>query len=332
MMITLESLISEPEINTINFEEMIFNFQDIILESSDLDIEILNVQNAEKISIQCEDFNIARSKIGKTLLDMIKKIIILIIRLISSISVIMYAPYYIIKDLFKTGSIKVAVKSVSLKIKANDAVITDFLEKILKVTPNAKKVKRTNAVIVEIVTNLREWNKKYKDVPNWLKSFMTAYDVAITKMTDENFQRWCDAMMHEFDQKFGDDFNQNQSNDVYKTEFERWETDVLNNPDFVCNTPEDFVEASEEVANMKETSENKITINECNALIKQLERLMSNKQFETLPDETKSRVLKILDGLKGRLVALNKVSAQEAKDIKDIVTKLKQIESTSKIS
>lgn len=339
MVVTLESLLNDNIAlfsgnDCFNFEDMMLEYSEICLEQSDIDVEIANAFAAESVCINCEDFKSVANKVGKAIVEAIKKIIIAIIRLFIFIGQVYQIPFKIIRNLIITKNFVASIKLMVLEMKLIDEAIKEVFEMILKITPNAKRLRENAKLQIEIAERVREYSKKIKNVPAWFEEYRREYEKYFTSMSEEAFENWKEAMMRQFDEQFGTDDGSSGSTKTtqsFSSEFERWEKTVMNSDDFVCKDENEFFEAAEEVAGMKSESDVQQAINECQASVKLLERIVNNKTFEEMQDDkVKSRILKILDGAKARLVDLSKVSAQQAKDVKEIVSKLKELEAKTK--
>lgn len=339
MVVTLESLLNDNIAlfsgnDCFNFEDMMLEYSEICLEQSDIDVEIANAFAAESVCINCEDFKSVANKVGKAIVEAIKKIIIAIIRLFIFIGQVYQIPFKIIRNLIITKNFVASIKLMVLEMKLIDEAIKETFEKILKITPNAKRLRENAKLQIEIAERVREYSKKIKNVPSWFEKYRRDYEKYFTSMSEEAFESWKESMMRQFDEQFGTSDGSSGSTKTtqsFSSEFERWEKTVMNSDDFVCKDENEFFEAAEEVAGMKSELDVQQAINECQASVKLLERIVNNKTFEEMQDDkVKSRILKLLDGAKARLVDLSKVSAQQAKDVKEIVSKLKELESKTK--
>lgn len=339
MVVTLESLLNDNIAlfsgnDCFNFEDMMLEYSEIFLEQSDIDVEIANAFAAESVCINCEDFKSVANKVGKAIVEAIKKIIIAIIRLFIFIGQVYQIPFKIIRNLIITKNFVASIKLMVLEMKLIDEAIKETFEKILKITPNAKRLRENAKLQIEIAERVREYSKKIKNVPAWFEEYRRDYEKYFTSMSEEAFESWKESMMRQFDEQFGTGDGSSGSTKTtqsFSSEFERWEKTVMNSDDFVCKDENEFFEAAEEVAGMKSELDVQQAINECQASVKLLERIVNNKTFEEMQDDkVKSRILKLLDGAKARLVDLSKVSAQQAKDVKEIVSKLKELEAKTK--
>lgn len=339
MVVTLESLLNDnitsfSDNDCFNFEDMMLEYSEICLEQSDIDAEIANAFAAESVCINCEDFKSVANKVGKAIVEAIKKIIIAIIRLFIFIGQVYQIPFKIIRNLIITKNFVASIKLMVLEMKLIDESIKEVFERILKITPNAKRLRENAKLQIELAERVREYSKKIKNVPAWFEEYRRDYEKYFTSMSEEAFESWKESMMRQFDEQFGTSDGSSGSTKTtqsFSSEFERWEKTVMNSDDFVCKDENEFFEAAEEVAGMKSESDVQQAINECQASVKLLERIVNNKTFEEMQDDkVKSRILKLLDGAKARLVDLSKVSAQQAKDVKEIVSKLKELEAKTK--
>ena len=339
MVVTLESLLNDnislfSDNDCFNFEDMMLEYSEICLEQSDIDVEIANAFAAESVCINCEDFKSVANKVGKAIVEAIKKIIIAIIRLFMFIGQVYQIPFKIIRNLIITKNFVASIKLMVLEMKLIDEEIKEVFENILKITPNAKRLRENAKLQIEIAERVREYSKKIKNVPAWFEEYRRDYEKYFTSMSEEAFENWKESMMRQFDEQFGTGDGSSGSTKTtqsFSSEFDRWEKTVMNSDDFVCKDENEFFEAAEEVAGMKSESDVQQAINECQASVKLLERIVNNKTFEEMQDDkVKSRILKLLDGAKARLVDLSKVSAQQAKDVKEIVSKLKELEAKTK--
>ena len=339
MVVALESLLNDnitsfSDNDCFNFEDMMLEYSEICLEQSVIDVEIANVFAAESVCINCEDFKSVANKVGKAIVEAIKKIIIAIIRLFMFIGQVYQIPFKIIRNLIITKNFVASIKLMVLEMKLIDETVKEVFERILKITPNAKRLRENAKLQIEIAELVREYSKKIKNVPAWFEEYRREYEKYFTSMSEEAFENWKESMMRQFDEQFGTsdgNFGSTKTTQSFSSEFERWENTVMNSDDFVCKDEKEFFEAAEEVAGMKSESDVQQAINECQASVKVLERIVNNKTFEEMQDDkVKSRILKLLDGAKARLVDLSKVSAQQAKDVKEIVSKLKELEAKTK--
>lgn len=339
MVVTLESLLNDnialfSDNDCFNFEDMMLEYSEICLEQSDIDVEIANAFAAESVCINCEDFKSVANKVGKAIVEAIKKIIIAIIRLFIFIGQVCQIPFKIIRNLIITKNFVASIKLMVLEMKLIDEAIKEDFERILKITPNAKRLRENAKLQIEIAERVREYSKKIKNVPAWFEKYRRKYEKYFTSMPEEAFENWKEAMMRQFDEQFGTSDGSSGSTKTtqsFSSEFDRWEKTVMNSDDFVCKDENEFFEAAEEVAGMKSESDVQQAINECQVSVKLLERIVNNKTFEEMQDDkVKSRILKLLDGAKARLVDLSKVSAQQAKDVKEIISKLKELEAKTK--
>ena len=336
MVVTLESLLNDnislfSDNDCFNFEDMMLEYSEICLEQSDIDVEIANAFAAESVCINCEDFKSVANKVGKAIVEAIKKIIIAIIRLFVFIGQVYQIPFKIIRNLIITKNFVASIKLMVLEMKLIDETIKEVFERILKITPNTKRLRENAKFQIEIAERVREYSKKIKNVPAWFEKYRREYEKYFTSMSEEAFENWKEAMMRQFDEQFGTGDGSSGSTQSFSSEFERWEKTVMNSDEVVCKDENEFFEAAEEVAGMKSESDVQQAINECQASVKLLERIVNNKTFEEMQDDkVKSRILKLLDGAKARLVGLSKVSAQQAKDVKEIVSKLKELEAKTK--
>lgn len=339
MVVTLESLLNDnitsfSDDGCFNFEDMMLEYSEICLEQSDIDTEIANAFAAESVCINCEDFKSVANKVGKAIVEAIKKIIIAIVRLFMFIGQVYQIPFKIIRNLIITKNFVASIKLMILEMKLIDEAVKEVFERILKITPNAKRLRENAKLQIEIAERVREYSKKIKNVPAWFEEYRREYEKYFTSMSEEAFENWKEAMMRQFDEQFGTGDGSSGSTKTtqsFSSEFERWEKTVMNSEEFICKDENEFFEAAEEVAGMKSESDIQQAINECQASVKLLERIVNNKSFEEMQDDkVKSRILKLLDGAKARLVDLSKVSAQQAKDVKEIVSKLKELEAKTK--
>lgn len=339
MVVTLESLLNDnitsfSDDNCFNFEDMMLEYSEICMEQSDIDAELSSAFAAESVCINCEDFKSVMSKVGKTIVEAIKKIIIAIVRLLLFVGQVYQVPFKIIRNLLITKNFVASLKLTIIEIKMVDETIKEIFEKILKITPNVKRLRQQAKLQIELAEFVREYSKKIKDVPMWFDDYYSKMKKYCSEMSEEAFENWKEAMMRQFDEQFGTGDGSSSSTKTtqsFSNEFERWEKTVMNSDEFVCKDENEFFEAAEEVAGMKSETDIQQAINECQASVKLLERIVNNKTFEEMQDDkVKSRILKLLDGAKARLVDLSKVSAQQAKDVKEIVDKLKELEAKTK--
>lgn len=339
MVVTLESLLNDnitlfSDDDCFNFEDMMLEYSEICIEQSDIDAELSSAFAAESVCINCEDFKSTANKVGKAIVEAIKKIIIAIVRLFIFIGQVYQIPFKLIRNLLITKNFVASIKLVILETKLIDEGVKEIFEKILKVTPSAKRLRENAKLQIEIAELVREYSKKIKNVPAWFEEYRRNYEKYFTSMSEEAFENWKEAMMRQFDEQFGTgdgNSGSTKTSQSFSSEFERWEKTVMNSDEFICKDENEFFEAAEEVAGMKSEADVQQAINECQASVKLLEKIVNNKSFEEMQDEkVKSRILKLLDGAKARLVDLSKVSAQQAKDVKEIVDKLKELEAKTK--
>lgn len=335
MVVTLESLLNDNITpfsydRCFNFEDMMLEYSEICIEQSDIDAELSSAFAAESVCINCEDFKSTANKVGKAIVEAIKKIIIAIVRLFIFIGQVYQVPFKIIRNLIITKNFVASIKLMILEIKLIDEAVKEIFEKILEITPNAKRLRENAKLQIEIAELVREYSKKIKNVPEWFEEYRKDYEKYYTSMSEEAFENWKEAMMRQFGTGDGSS-GSTKTAQSFSSEFERWEKTVMNSDEFICKDENEFFEAAEEVAGMKSEADVQQAINECQASVKLLERIVNNKTFEEMQDDkVKSRILKLLDGAKARLVDLSKVSAQQAKDVKEIVDKLKELEAKTK--
>lgn len=339
MVVTLESLLNDNitlfrDNDCFNFEDMMLEYSEICIEQSDIDAEIASAFAAESVCVNCEDFKSTANKVGKAIVEAIKKIVITILRLFVFIGKVETLPFHIISNLAITKNFVASIKLAIIDIKATDNYIRNSFEESLKTTPNAKRLRRQAKLEIEFAEFIREYSKKIKDVPGWFDEYYSNFKEYFSEMSEEKFENWKEAMMRQFDEQFGTGDGSSSSTKTsqsFASDFERWEKTVMNSDEFVCKDENEFFEAAEEVAGMKSETNVQQAINECQTSVKLLERLVNNKTFKEMQDDkVKSRILKLLDGVKARLVDLSKVSAQQAKDVKEIVGKLKELEAKTK--
>ncbi len=318
--VTLESLLN-PGIDTdsicasnLDFESVMFDYSDVMIEGADLDVQVATVLNAQTCATAMESVNMeAANRVGEVLKKVANAIVKFILKLLMTIRNILLAPATIIINLINGNSLKQALEVVKLSIEIDNAAVDETMDRAFKVTPKQETIDRRRKLMDEMFEFLSQMVSEAKQAV-----FMSAVNAA----------NYYNAHYHESSYASGGGYNgggsesygpKDNTDDSFKQKYEEFKKnydDIVAGKKF-CASGEDL-SSSFEATKESKLADTRQKITDCEQTIRMLEKKISGKEWENMSEKDRDICVKLLNRIKLTLSQISVMAKDEAVDIKNI--------------
>ena len=323
--VTLESLLN-PGIDTdsirasdLDFESVMFDYSDVMIEGADLDVQVATVLNAQTCTMAMESVNMeAANRVGEALKKVAHAIVKFLYKLLLTLRNILLAPTTIIINLVKGNSFKQALEVVKLGIKVDNAQVDEIFDWAFKITPSQETIERRRKLMDEMTDFLQELIKEAK------AAVFTSATNAETFYND-HFNETYRNHNHNHNHSHNDGGSAGSygptdaTDEAFKKKFEDFKKnydDIVAGKKF-CTSGEDL-QSSFNATKESKLADTREKIRDCENTIKILEKKLNGKEWETMSEGDRQRCVKMLNRIKVTLSQITVMAKDEAVDVKNI--------------